>query len=326
MGTKIYHLLPHTDSTAPIYRRVSADQRVRMTKRIIDHPYLIHTFNDQAETVKDRNPDSPTFDKPIANPRLGKNVTCRLKLTSNSIYQDEQIKEGILANTPVTQAERDAVKFNYGVLVTSNPIVQWYLETIPAMNGFKGLCDEVRQPLYDVFDPNVKSTEQNKDIRRRTAAIVKILAIEDLKEAQDLIIRLNGSYVATPDNIGDCQNSLCEFIDAGGDAEIDELMKDEITVDQSVTILIGRAIREGILSFDQEPNYVSKKKGDGWVNVKMVSGDVDKVERERLFTVFLSSPEGRLLQEDLKAEIAKVDKKKSKLKEKEKEKQSEVIA
>lgn len=307
VAPKIYHLLPHTDSTVPIYRRVSDGQRVPLKKRIIDHPYLQITFNDQAKRVIDRQPNSDKYGKEIDNPRYGKNVTCRLKLTSNSIYQDEQIKEGIPANQPFTQSERDAVQFNHGVLVTANPIVQWFLETVPHMKGFKGLCDDIPQPLYEIYDPTIEVTDQNKEIRKRTAAVVKVLGM-DLETAQNLMVRLNGSYVKTPDTLEEVQNQLVDFIDNAGDAELEELMKDEANSDQQITILLGRVIKAGILSFDQEPNHVSKKKGNGWVSVKMVSSDATIVERERLFTVFLGSPEGKLLLEDLKAELKKMKK------------------
>jgi len=311
MAIKTYVLLPHTESSAPIYRRINQDQRIRLSKRVVEQPFLRITFNDQREEIVDLSPDSATYGKKIPNPKFDKNVTIRLKLTSNTIFQDQQIKDGILANEPFTPAERACVQFHNGVLMTSNPIVQWYLESSPQFNGFKGLCDSVRQPLYEVFDPVAEVSETNKDIRRRTAAVVKVMGLE-LKEAQDLIIRLNGSYVKTSDDLLEVQNSLVDFIDNAGDLELAELMKDSINVDQEVTIIIGRAIKEGLLSFDQEPNQVSKKKGDGWVNVKMVSSDVDKIERERLFSVFLTSPEGKLLLEDLKADLAKAETKKSK--------------
>src|SRR5678816_978607 len=115
-NVKVYHLLPHTESSAQVYIQANANQKVRLSKRPIDHAYGQITF---------------------AN-REGSNKTIRLKLNTDEIYLQNQIKPeiGIPANEKYTQAERDALMFRDGVLITSNKTVQLFLETSPQFDEF----------------------------------------------------------------------------------------------------------------------------------------------------------------------------------------------
>lgn len=300
MALKTYVLLPHTKPTAPIYQRVNKDQRVRLDKRPVDHAYIKQTFT---------TPE-------------GKNRTARLKLSCDTIWQDEQIKPevGIPANEPFTQQERDAVKFVYEILMTNNETVQNYLENIPQYDkwwkkdekGWKGYSDE--KPLYTLLDKEVEAKVTNEQFKKRLKAANKIEAIKDVKEGQDLMIRLNGSFFEPPENIIDIQNALIEFIDDANDAMLDNLLKEETTVDEQTTILIGRAISMGVLSFDAIKNQVSKKVNDAWSPVKMISDEYSPEERKRYFAEFLTSENGKLLMEDLKKDTAEPDSKPAKAK------------
>lgn len=302
MSAKTYVLLPHTKPTAPIYQRVNKDQRVRLDKRPIDHAYMKQTFT---------TPD-------------GKNRTARLKLSCNTIWQDEQIKPeiGIPANEPFTPAEKKAVQFVYELLTTSNKTVQDYLESVPQYAGWKGWdkSDKENQgfsdvkPLYTLLDTESEAKITNQDTRRRAKAVLKVMDIEDLEEIQNLMIRLNGSFFVAPDNLIDCQNSLVQYIDDADDEMLDALLKDkkEVSADEKVTILIGRAIQDGVLSFDVLKNQVAKKKGNGWTPVKEISSEHPLEERKRYFAEFLTSEDGKLLKEDLEKETSKKGNKNSK--------------
>jgi hypothetical protein len=286
MSVKTYVLLPHTKPTAPHYQRVNKDQRVQFDKRPIDHAYLKQTFT---------TPE-------------GKNRTARLKLSCNTIWQDEQIKPdiGIPANEQFTPQERDAVKFTYEFLITNNETVQTYLESIPQYDKWwvkkegvewKGFSDE--RPLYTLLDEELIADQKDEEFKKRLKAANKIAAIENLKEIQDLMIRLNGTAFTPPDKVRDCRNALIEFVDDANDEMLDDLLKDEVSADEKVIILISRAISEKIISFDAVKNQVSKKKGDGWVSVKNISSEYSAEERERYFAEFLTSEDGKLLRSDL---------------------------
>lgn len=294
---KTYVLLPHTKPTAPIFQRFNKDQRQRLDKRPNDSAYLKLTF-----TTND-----------------GKNRTARLKLNTNTIWQDEQIKPdiGIGANEPFTPAERKAVEFNYELCIAKVPIVSDYLESIPQFAGWwdknpKGYSDE--KPLYTLLDKESEARITNEDTKRRAKAVLKVMDMEDLTEIQDLMIRVNGSFFTPPDNVIDCQNALVEYIDDANDEMLDKLLTDEETPDEKVTILIGRAINEGVISFDAVANQVSKKKGEGWVSVKEIASSYPVEERKRYFAEFLTSPDGKLLLADLEKEVGKKETKKSKTK------------
>jgi hypothetical protein len=298
MPVKTYVLLPHTKPTAPIYQRVNKDQRVRLDKRPVDHAYLKQTFT---------TPD-------------GKNRTARLKLSCNTIWQDEQIKPdiGIPANEQFTQAERDAVKFVNEINMVRNETVQTYLESIPQWDGWEGWKKDEKgnqkgyseeRPLYTLLDKELISKSTNEEFKKRLRAANKVAAIEDLKEGQNLMIRLNGRSFTPPNDLIDLQNALIEFVDDATDEMLDALLKDETSADEKVIILISRAISEGIISFDAVKDQVSKKKGDGWLSVKNVSSTYSAEERERYFAEFLTSEDGKLLRSDLEKEVEKNEKK-----------------
>lgn len=297
MPVKTYVLLPHTKPTAPIYQRVNKDQRVRFDKRPVDHAYLKQTFT---------TPD-------------GKNRTARLKLSCNTIWQDEQIKPeiGIPANEQFTQAERDAVKFVNEILMTGNKTVQEYLESIPQFEkwkgwekdesgNFKGYSEE--KPLYTLLDKDIEAKTTNEEFKKRLKAANKVAGITDLKEGQDLMIRLNGRSFTPPNDLIDLQNALIEFVDDANDEMLDALLKDEVSVDEKVIILISRAISEKIISFDAVPNQVAKRKGDAWTAVKSVSSEYSMEERERYFAEFLTSEDGKLLRGDIEKDVEKKEK------------------
>lgn len=293
MSLKTYVLKSHTNATAPIYQRVNNEQRVRLEKRPIDHAFLKLTFYSE-ETKKNR--------------------TARYKASSDSIWQDEQIKEGIPANESFTTAERNAVKFKNGVLMTDNETLQKYLETIPQCDGFKGMCDSVKEPLYEVYDKTIKVKSDNQEFLKRLDAASKIAAIykaKDVKAGQDLMIRLNGSFYKAPDDPDDILAELTRYIDDADEIGLDKLLDDSMTQDEALVILVGKAVAADLISFDQSPNQVSLKKNNNWVDVKMISSNLPAPERQRVFVEFLASPDGKYLADDLKIKI-EGDKKKKK--------------
>lgn len=284
MAIKIYHLLEHTNPTVPFWQVVPGNKRVKtFEKRPVDHAYIRLTYAD-----KD-----------------GKNHSIRLKLGCDEIDFNKQVKEyNIPANESFTQAERDSVKFTNGILMTKNETVQKFLEASPQMEGFEGTCDGVK-PLFKVFDPMAKTKITNEDFRKRLKAANRISAIVDLKEAQDLMIRLNGTFFKPPNDLELCTEGLIEFLDHANDPELEAIVKEEINKDEELTILISRAILGDIISFDAIPGEVARKRGNGWVSLKKISSEHSPEERQQQFAEFLSSEEGRLLMTDLKKAVSK---------------------
>lgn len=291
MATKIYVLKQHTEGTAPIYANIGGN-RVRLNKRPIEHAYTQLTF----------------FDK-----KTEQNKTIRLKLNTNTIWLDEQVKQGMpghitykdgsFGNVPPTQAERDAVMFKNGVLKTSNPIVQQYLEASPQFHGFDGLCDKIRQPLYELLDLEKEMDDDISLFDKQVEAAVKIKGIETLEEAQELMYHLNGFWFKAPETLKECKKGLIQFLDDADDIALDKLLENTKTKDDEVKILIGRAMARGIISFTANPNQVSLKKGSGWADVRMISSDTPKDERTRLFAEYLLSKDGAALHDDIKNKV-----------------------
>lgn len=293
MSTKTYVLLPHTESTAPIYLRLNKNQRIRLTKRPVDHAYL------QITCALPVNGD----------PERTTNRTLRLKLSSNSIFQDDQIKEGIPANVPFTPAERKAVEFRHGVLVTKNEVVQKFLDSHPQNEAFKGQCDSIKQPLFREYIEANDVKNKNQEMRKRVEAANKILAL-NLDEAHNLLLKINGSFFDLPGSKAKteeeitaatekCQNMLMDWMDETDEAGLDRLLEDITSNDDKIKILIGKAVNKGVLSFSQNNNQVSLNKSGKWVDVKMISSETPAAERERLFAEYLSSKDGELLLADI---------------------------
>jgi len=314
MALKTYVLLPHLHPTAEIYVQINKNQKARLNTLPQWQPYLITTFVDEAEEVIDYDKKSPTYLKKIPNPKKGENRTIRLKLNSNTPYQDDQIeKEKIPANQPFSQAEYKAVKFIHNTLSTVNPVVQRYLEVYPGFSDFVGYSDEVKKPAYKLYDPNVEIVSENTEFKKRLKAANKIAELE-VKEAQDLLIRIYGTFYKVPDTLEAAQNALVNYMDSSDDA-LDEILKTDTNLDDEVTILLGRLVSQGKLSFDAVAGQVCKKKGNDWIELKAIGNDYTPLERQRYFSEFLTSQAGKLLLDDLRAEAA--DKPAAKKKEKE---------
>ena len=285
------------DSTAPIYQQLPDGQRSRLVKIPRHRPYLQVTFTDKEGKVK----------------------TIRYKANSDSIFQDEQIKNGILANERFTNNERLDPTFKNGILVTNKPALIKFLLAHPECEGFEGICDDISEPKFKLIDKLADVKTENSDLKRRTKAASKILDLE-LKDAQDMLIRLNGSFFQTPDDVEECQNMLIDFLDNAEDAGIDAILKDDsnLNVDEKTSVLIGNLLNAGVLSFDAVDGKISKKDADGkWIEIRDMASTYSLDERKRLFSDFLNTEDGKALKNDLEKDLEEVNtSKKSKAKNK----------
>lgn len=286
--TKTYVLLDFMDANAPVFQQVSDGQRVQIKKIPFHSPTLRQSFQDEKG--------------------IGK--TIRFKEVCKSFDQTVQIKEeNIPANEPFTNTERKSLQFRFGILVTKNTQIQKYLEEHPEFEEFKGFCSDGTPHRYKLLDKESDVKNSNDDFRKRTRVAVKIMGLEDLQAAKDLLIKLNGSFFETPNSIEECQNLLIEFMDDTNDAGLDAMLEEEVKVDDKVTILIGNCINAGILSFDAEEGQVSQKIADKWTPVKAISKDKTPDERMEAFAEFLTTIEGKVLADALAKELKKVSKK-----------------
>lgn len=296
----VFHLLPHTEATANVYVQASQNQKVRLSKRPIDHAYGQITFMD----------------------RDGKNKTIRLKLNTDEIFLQNQIKPdiGIPANEKYTQAEADARMFRDGVLLTTNPTVVKYLMTspqfdqfwIPDENGRVGNCPDIQKPLYKLYDKTVEIKSNHAMFQLRLKAANRVNDLKTVEEAHELLFRLNGSSFKAPDTIEECVDLLVGFIDDADEVMLNALLKEKLNVDEKVTVLLGKAINYGIISFDKVEDQITMTVGTNTRNVKEISSSYDFNERKRYFSEFLTVPDGKLLLDDIQKEVDKREDKKGK--------------
>lgn len=292
--TKSYVLLESMDADAPIYQTLPGDKRVQIRKIPMHRPYLQVTFMD----------------------RNGKNRTLRYKASTDKIYQDEQIKDGILANEQFTQSERDSLYFRHGHLTTRSPVIQKFLEAhpenelfwIPDEKGRIGYCNEVKKPTFKLLDKKSEIKINNNEMRKRTRAATKIWDL-NLEQAQEMLIRLNGSFFETPNDLEECQGMLIQWLDDTNEAGVDEILKDDLNVDESTTILIGKLINQGTLSFDHTAGKISKKdKAGNWIAVRDLNADYSMEEKKRIFADWLNTDEGKALKTDLEKDVKRAEK------------------
>ena len=292
MELRTYVLEEHMQPTAPIYIHVAKGKRMRIDKIPLWEPFLQYTFTDKE----------------------GKNKTTRLKLNSDSIYQDEQIKAGILANERYTTAERNIRKFRNGVLITGIPIFQKFLEEgCPHFLGFEGISQEVQHKTFRRYDKSMEVKSTNKAFKDNLKAANKIAEL-DLKGAQDLLLKIFGFHYTVPNDLDEAQNALVEYMNESDEA-VQEIISETLTVDQEITILLGKLMNGKKISFDAIPGQVAKEKNNEWIPLKQIGLDYSVEEKERIFSEFLSTPSGLTILADLKNEADKLaDVKKEKVK------------
>lgn len=283
MAVKTYVLLDSLDASAPIYQTIPGGKRVQIKKMPVWRPYL-------QVNIQDEN---------------GVNRTIRYKSRANSIYQDEQIAAGILANEKFTDIEYSDPTFKHGLLTTNKVILQKYLEAYPAMKGFKGESDYVKEACYKIYDEVADAKAFNIEGRLRAKAASKIYGLE-LAEAQSMLIRINGSAFDTPDDVEVCQNMLIQFLDDSELPGINAILRneEELNIDETTKILIGKLINQGTLSFDKVEGKISKKTKQGdWVVIRDLSNEYSMDEKLRLFSDFLNNEDGKTLRNDLEGDL-----------------------
>lgn len=277
---KIYHLVDNGKTSVEHYQRVSANQRVRLENRKNDRPYLQITFTD-----KD-----------------GLNKTIRFKLNCNSPFQDEQIEKfKIPANEKFTDAEMNMPRFNNGVLVVSNVALQKFLDIHPQNEAFEGQCPDIQGKLFREYNEgNVKQNDVLAFVNR--AKLATKIASLSLEDAQSMLIRLNGSFYKAPEELDDCILALVDIMDSSTDEEVIDLLRDGISLEDEITILISKATQADLISFEEPgmENFVVKKKGSQTIPLKEISKNLPSDDRRRLFSEFLGSNDGTLHLEDLR--------------------------
>lgn len=307
MSLKTYVLLSSLDADAPVYQQ-TPNGRVQVKKIPVWRPYLRVSYQDEkgvgkvirykANAVLSEEKNGQTVDRIILDQR-------------------EQIdKLKIEANEPFTRHEMRDLEFKSGVCFTNKVVAQAYLEAYPGFEGFKGSCDEIREPQYKLLDEAAEAMLKNSDTRKRIKAAAKVLDLK-LNEAREMIIRLNGSFVETPNtgndeaDLSECQNMLWAFVDDAEEKGLDAVLMEEkdITIDDKTTVLIGSLLNAKLLSFDATEGTISKKDKDGkWITVREMSDEYSIEERKRLFSDFLNTDDGKALKTDLEKDLKAFEK------------------
>lgn len=281
---KTYVLNSIMDADAPVFQTTPDGQRSQVKKIPFHRPTLRQEFTDENGVAR----------------------VIRYKSSSKYIDQDLQIeKEKVDANAPFTTTERRDCEFRHGVLTTNKVRAQEYLEAHPEFEGFKGYCESVRQPRYRLLDEAADTKLQNAEIRKRVRAASKVLDT-DLDGLQELIIRLNGSFVSTPNSKEECENMLMAFIDDTNEAGLDAILKEEkdVTVDDKTSVLIGKLLNKKLLEFDVTKGVINKIGKDGqWLEIRKMSAEYPLEEWLRLFSDFLNTEDGKALKQDLEKDL-----------------------
>jgi hypothetical protein len=299
MPFKTYVLLDSMNVTVPIYQRVNKEQRVPIVKRNGYAPFL-------QLTVQDEN---------------GVSHNIRYKEACPTIFMDEQIeKYKIAANAKYSNTERSDRFFRNGINTTNKVSMQKWLETYPGFDKSTYTSEDVPMKQYTLFDKGNINKIQNAETKLRLRAANKVAELE-LSGAQAMLIRLNGSFFKTPSPadftgtteekeasaLEECQNMLFEFVDAAEEKGLKAVLQEEeqTNIDDKTTVLIGKLINAGKLSFDAVEGTISKKDKNGeWIKVRDMSAEYSLDERKRLFSDFLNTKDGKPLKEDLEKDLS----------------------
>lgn len=237
----------------------------------------------------------------------GDNKIMRLKLTSKYIYQDEQMKEeSIPANEKFTNAEREAVKFRNGELITTNKQVMKFLDNHPQNKNFKGQSIEQLAPMFEERNEQEVAKNELSEHRLRLKAANRIDKMS-FEEATEMLILINGSFYKAPDSVEDAQLDLIDLMETKGQEVIDLILREEKTPDEGVNILIGKLVNLGQVSFDAVPNKVVLKDGDKWIPLKDVPTEYSLEDSQRVLVAYLTSEEGKPLLEDLELRLSTIE-------------------
>jgi hypothetical protein len=303
MAIKTYVLLAHTKPTANVYVQINQTQRQQINARRNERPFLQIAYTDSE----------------------GIGRVIRLKMQAKSLFLDDQIEAKILANEKFTAAEYEALNFKHGMLTVASPLVQKFLEVHPQNEKFwelvtnpdgtkslkGGFCDEVKQPLFKEYDPQVEIVNNSKSFRKNLAA-ANFIAGLDLEQSQKLLIRLNGVHFTPPATLEACEQLLVSWMDNTDEAGLDNLMRKDLSVDEQIRQTVSEAITKGILSLEKEPGKVLKIKGKNVIPLKEIPEGLSPFDAQVYFTDFLNTAEGQVIYLDLKKEVKEAgeDKKK----------------
>ena len=301
MALKTYVLLDHLDSSANVYLQVNQNTRVKFQKRPVDHAYgeIVFTGRD------------------------GKQKNIRLKLNCDTIDRDEQVKVyQIPANEKHTTEEKDALRFKDGVLMTDMEIVQKYLEASPQFEdnwnpekdpekkGRVVKCNSIQRPMYKLYDKMVEVKSSNEAFRMRLKAANAIDGLKTKEAATEMLLRVFGSFHKVPESLEEMQNQLIDFLDEAEEAGIDLILKSkkDETKDDSTSMLIGKAINLGIITFDKKPDEIGMIKADKYHSLRTVSSEYSPEQRLAYFVEFLNTEDGAPMLKDIKAAVEKEEK------------------
>lgn len=283
---KIFALVSELDGTVEIFHRVGQNERVRIgIKRQVDHAFLRQT---------------------IWDPEAKKNITIRLKLNCNTINQEEQIKNhNILANEDFTNAEKRAVEFRGGICVVTNETVYEYMIKNPQFVGSKCESTDIHgnRKMYMLLDKTNEEKVKNAETRLRLKAANKIYELNE-RDASDLLIRLNGSFFATPVGEGaleEMQNMLMSFLDDTDEAGINRILEDEVAPIDEIALLVGELETKEIISFTRKLDFVVLKKNGRDLDILKITSQMPLPERQRKFIDYLNSDAGLLALNELKS-------------------------
>lgn len=239
------------------------------------------------------------FMQHVFTDKNGKQQKTRLKLGASSIFMDKQIKEDqIPANDQYTDAERNALYLVNGVMVCADEFINAFLheDNNPQREEFTGRNRGNLSPIFKELDEVAIADDENKFIFDTARALTKIFSM-NLTEVQSLVALLFGSSYPTPTRIKDCQN-ICAKALEGNEERINLVLNGEWGKDGDITVLLNKALNKGIISFDSKPDFVQIKRGNDWVDAKMVVAETYE-GAEALFRQHLASPEGELLRKDI---------------------------
>lgn len=220
----------------------------------------------------------------------GLSRTTRFLKAANTIWQDEQIKLGFPANQKLTEADRAEVRFKGSKIITTKKNVQDFLVNCPSNEAFEGDRGEY-QVLFREFKPEI-SRRKNSDLALRQAKC--ILALEEMTPEQmdNKLLQINGSAYELPVDKEEKKEVLLDLVNELDYETLALILEKE--AEDSIEVIIGKAINQKVLSFIEAPGQISIKRNGEFAKLLQVSEDHNEEQKIALFIDTLRTEEGKI--------------------------------
>lgn len=214
---------------------------------------------------------------------------------------DRAGKYKVSENYKLNRLDRRDLKFYNGYLVTKKSHLIEFLRRTPENALFKGIDNGGVQVFFEEFSP-VES--RKKDISlgfRQAEAIVALKGMKDTNQSDRLdskLLRMYGVHLTLPTDMDEKISLAIDKVNESADnTSALDIILDTADENDSITVTIGKAISEKVISFIQKPDKIminrAGSKNPVWDELQSISTEHTEQEKVQLFIDIMSTENGK---------------------------------